>query len=34
MSEVQNQVGIVRIGPADYEAFSALLEWRRKAGKR
>ncbi len=29
MSKVQNQVEIVRIGPADYGVFSALLEWRR-----
>lgn len=29
MSKVQNRVEIVRIGPADYGAFSALLEWRR-----
>ena len=29
MGRVQDQVEIVRIGPADYEAFSALLEWRR-----
>ena len=29
MSVVKKQVEIVRIGPADYAAFSALLEWRR-----
>lgn len=29
MRNAQNQVEIVRIGPADYGAFSALLEWRR-----
>lgn len=29
MSQVRNQVEIVRIGPADYGAFSALLERRR-----